>query len=963
MAYRHRVFPTIDAAASAAKAAAPISNVFFCIHSLVKEKVWNPVKLDYKTDTPGAWEIRTQSNMLQARAFFFDLDVGTSTARTPKYDNQRDALAGLMQFCKDAKLPKPLVTSSGGGLHVYWTLSEAIPSADWRFHAAKLKALALHHGLRIDRMRTTDVSSVLRVAGTFNLKDPNNPRPVEILIQNKPVGTGAFVKLLDDALIRASVVVTPNPVYQSPRDENGFEHQASIAYDGPRPRMKAVMLACEQMRSLYQERETIDNTAWYYGLTVARCTREGIDGARKFSAAHRADRVETRIAGLEAIKAGPSKCTTIADKCGEDICRRCTYAGKVNNPLAAARFKDEAPAPKVLELVGHTMQETDVPDAPPPYKRLADGGISARVTAADGETDSEEIIYENDLFPIRRMVNEVSAIEQQLWRVVLPRSGTKDFVLDADALYDRKKCISALANQGIYPDGNNVQRLQDYMVSYISHIQKLCDAEPQYNHLGWTDDKAAFILPDKILLSDGSARTASLSMGAKRASAQVHKLGTLERQVELMGFYDRPEYVPHQYFILGGLAAAIYYMTGQHGVIVNATGEAGASKSTSLYTAASFWGSPELYPINGTNDGATVRARNERVSTLANLPVCVDEITLMPPKDAKDLAMSISQPGHRLRLDTSGVERNALGSYKATVMMATANSSLHTMLSSENSAGTAGSMRVFEITFKPGTAHRKHEADAYLRELKQNYGHIGEAFLYHVMRNRDAIEKRIHAKQREIDEAAHIRSAERFWSADAAAHIVAGEIAYEHGLLPFDVAAIQRWALEKQIPQMRGIVRDEYATPLGVLSEYLESIQGNMVVTARMSGASQMTTGVNVLMKPHGQLLAHYDMTDRTMWVLKKGFKDYCLRAGANYLKILSDLGTPKADGQGAVSKIISNANIRKVLGAGTDQAKAQTWCFMVDMDHPEISGAVDLNVIVNPSPAATAPAGQLKVV
>jgi hypothetical protein len=52
-----------------------------------------------------------------------------------------------------------------------------------------------------------------------------------------------------------------------------------------------------------------------------------------------------------------------------------------------------------------------------------------------------------------------------------------------------------------------------------------------------------------------------------------------------------------------------------------------------------------------------------------------------------DLAMSITQPGHRIRLETTGVERANLGGYKATIMLATANTSLHGILSTDNTAG------------------------------------------------------------------------------------------------------------------------------------------------------------------------------------------------------------------------------------------------------------------------------------
>jgi hypothetical protein len=312
----------------------------------------------------------------------------------------------------------------------------------------------------------------------------------------------------------------------------------------------------------------------------------------------------------------------------------------------------------------------------------------------------------------------------------------------------------------------------------------------------------------------------------------------------------------------------------------------------------------------------------------------------MPVRDAVDLAMSITQPGHRIRLQTDGVERAHIDSYKATIMLATANSSLHGMLSTDNTAGTAGSMRVVEIMFKANKVHAKHEADDFLDALKANFGHIGEVFIAHVLKHRDAVKARMRVVMREIDEAAGIQPSERFWSATIAAVVVAGEIANQLGLLSYDVAAIRQWALDHQVPYMRGVVTEEYSDPLAVLADYLEQINSNMVVVEKNVHAALNTSWV-VQRRPTGPLFAHFDMHERVLYVLKKGFKDYCVRIGANSLKILDDLSIPR-DGH----PIVCQKHTRRVLGAGTDLAKAQSWCFAINMAHREVTGVVDLELL-----------------
>jgi hypothetical protein len=942
--YIHRTFDSIDAAARFVEQTKHLHDTFFAVHTLKESRVWNSSKPDWKTGELGAYEVRTQANMAMARAFFFDLDVGVSTPRTQKYATQAEALHDLIRFCREARLPKPMVTSSGGGLHVYWLLTDAIPSPLWRDTATQLRQLAVHHGLKADPARTTDTASVLRVAGTFNRKTPDTPRLVRTLTRGATTPTERFLGLVADALTRVDLTPKLAPVFLGEQEPSLLGSNLEEVYDGPPVTMKALVSACAQVQQLVRARGNVSEPEWYHGINLVRFVERGTYFAHKISEGHPnydADETDAKLVQLESKGIKPTSCLKLAEVAGDAACVGCIFAGKVKSPIVAARFKDLAPAPVVTQVLGVTITTTTVPPPPAPYTRLKAGGVAFEGKDKEGDT-AITVIYPHDLFPLRRLVNTASSIEQQMWRVTLPREGDKDFILDSDALYDRRKFVTTIANHGIYPNTAQLPYLQEYMIAYISELQKLTDAEEQNNHLGWADDHTRFILPDRVLQSDGTARPAMLSIGAQRSSAQVHKKGDLATQVELLKFYNRPAYIQNQFFIMASLAAPIFYATGHHGVILNASGEAGSSKSTSLYTAASFWGQPELYPINGTNNGATVRGRNERVSTLANLPVCVDEITHMAVRDAVDLAMSITQPGHRIRLDTSGVERSGAGSYKATMMLATANNSLHGLLSTDNAAGTAGSMRVVEIMFAPNLIHKKHEADVYWHQLKQHYGHIGEAFMVHVLQHEAQVSARVREVMQEVDIAANIKSSERFWSATIAAVVVAAEIAQSLGLTVFDPAALRQWALEVQVPYMRGVVTEEYSSPLGLLAEYLETINGDMLIASKMASNANLT---NVIKAPRSALLAHYDPEEKIMWVLKKGFKDYCIRTGANYLKILDELTAAKLDASGKQIRVVNAKHTRKVLGAGTEYAKAQSWCFAINMSHPDVTGVVDLAV------------------
>ena len=174
--YSHHTFTSIDAALEGAKRLGD-TNIFFAMHTLKEHKRWNEFKVNWKTGEPGAWEVRPHESVSEARCFFFDLDVGESTPTTPKYATRQEALNALEAFLFRTRLPTPLITSSGGEFHVYWTISTPIGSLEWRRHAAVLHHLSRRLGLRVDPSRTTDQSSVLRVVGTFNVKPGHDPRP------------------------------------------------------------------------------------------------------------------------------------------------------------------------------------------------------------------------------------------------------------------------------------------------------------------------------------------------------------------------------------------------------------------------------------------------------------------------------------------------------------------------------------------------------------------------------------------------------------------------------------------------------------------------------------------------------------------------------------------------------------------------------------------------------------------
>ena len=930
---RHTTFTSLAEAAEYASTRA--TDTFFCVHALKQAEVWNP--RHHKDDETGDWvggmSVRLQVNMRAARTFFFDLDV--EPGKETKYPTQRAAVEGLQEFLQATGLPTPMIVSSGGGLHVYWRFTEELLSqVHWTEYASKLKQLAQHYGLKADPARTTDTASVLRVAGTFNHKR-GEKRPVRVMKQGDVVETSQLRAIIDAAIVGAGL--TPRETTLDAQLGSNIQRE----FEGPKLTAIDLFKSCAQMARMARAQGNLSEPEWYAGLSQIVELQDGDNLIHVFSRGHAGYSPADTIAKADRARIGPVPCEKMRDvsEGHRAICDACPFWGKVKGPLAAARIKQEAEPPVVEELIDGIVHERVIPNPPPPYKRGVKGGIEMLTENNKGEQYTKTI-YEYDLYPIIRSANRVLGIETSTWRVHLPHAEPHDFVITASELVDPKALQVKLANQGIYVHGQ-FDVVKQYMSAYIKELQRSQATSLQMTHLGWTQDKQGFILPGKMLKADGTSEQVQLGGDADGAENYVCKAGTLKEQVRLLNFFNDKRYIANQAYILAALASPLLFATGQHGIVLNATGEPGASKSTALYTAAGFWGRPTKYALSATAGGATQMYRDQRMSALSNLPLCADEITHTNAEVAKQMVMNATQPGERLRVGSDGKPKKQQEADRSSVVMLTSNRPLNSLISLDNAAGTAGAVRVFEIRFQKRGVHEKWQADEYLRGINGNYGHVGEEFSKVLVQLMPPLVQKVHETSKRIERLANAREEERFWFALVAAIIVAGHLAKRMGLISWDIDAIEHWLLHVQLPEMRATVNDEVEaqTPLAILTDYIEHINGDMIKIAKTLGN---TTIPNIIQRPRGPMYAHYDVEKGYLWVLRSAFKDWCDRKNIDSRATVNSLFT---------THVITNPLVWRTLGLGTELSKGRSKVFVVNMQHAELKD-VDLTPVAGGAPS-----------
>lgn len=136
---------------------------------------------------------RKRDNVRAARAFWLDFDTDElkGNGRAP-YPDRSAALAAVERLCFRLVLSSPVVIASGYGLHVYWALDADLHPDEWRETAEMLKLACNLCGVDVDHCRTTDIASLLRVPGTHNRKDPDNPKRVFVLGWGDPISHAEF---------------------------------------------------------------------------------------------------------------------------------------------------------------------------------------------------------------------------------------------------------------------------------------------------------------------------------------------------------------------------------------------------------------------------------------------------------------------------------------------------------------------------------------------------------------------------------------------------------------------------------------------------------------------------------------------------------------------------------------------------------------------------------------------------
>lgn len=833
---------------------------------------------------------RTKDNVLSLRSLWLDIDCGESkaainekTGRPDGYATQRDGAVALLEFRKLIGLPKPIIVSSGRGIHAYWALDRDVTREEWEPVAERLRDLCYTHNFYADPA-VFDAARILRVPGTLNFKD-NPPKPVEVVRAAPSVSFDELVQTLGVKRAAAKRQWEPTELGKAMRASTQFNFAKIM-------RRSAKGDGCKQLLHAYQNRSSLDYYDWFHAISVAAMCEDAETAVHMMSDGHPEYDPATVDAKVATIK-GATSCAKFEGK-NPPLCQGCKWKGQILGPKYLGKIIKEASS-ELLDVVvdtpeGPRAETITIPEYPFPYFRGEGGGIWRKgIKGEDGTESDPVLVYPYDFYALKRMKDAKNG-EIIVFRRHLPQDGVEDFLVPLNEVTSKDSLRKAISTYSIVAAGKTFDMLMDYTLKSVIKMQDKRKMEIMRDQFGWADNHSKFIIGDQEISKDGVLYSPPSNVTAGLAK-HMGAVGSLEKWKEVWSLYGRPGMESLAFAALSAFGAPLLRFLRQTGAAINLVSpESGTGKTTAMRMAMSVYGHPtEL--IAKKSD--TLNAKMQWLAIMRNLPFCVDEITNMSGDEFSELVYSMSQGKAKERMTAGGNELRINNTTWQTISLCTSNASFYEKLSTIKGWADGEMMRLIEYrvpnTNIISTEEGKRMFD---QQLMENYGHAGPIFIKYILDNLEEVEDACKMIQERLDRELKLTNKERFWSAGVSANITAGFVCKMLGLLDWDINNIYQWACN-MILDLRREIEPPATSTAQIVGDFINRhIQNILVVNDAVDQRSNMQ--VMPTLEPRGELVIRYEPDTKKMFFVAKKFKDYCVAYQIDYKETLAKL---KAEG------------------------------------------------------------------
>lgn len=815
---------------------------------------------------------RKQENVYQTKIIAIDVDVGKPRN---SYAKRKEALKAVHDFVQATGLPMPMILSSGMGFHAYWVLTRPLLPEDWMPLASAFKQLWQSHGLIADPAVTADSARVLRAPGTYHYSD-SGEREVKVLLDAPPCDPDIITK-----------IVAPKPKRTSTLINN-----LAVEQEWPPARASTVATKCAQISAALKEPADVDEPLWYALLGVAAYTTTPDETAIEWSKGHPDfSEVDTlkKLSQWKGKVTGPATCEKFASL-NPDGCKSCKYKGSVKSPVQLGKEYQEAPpAPDVPDQLAY-----DIP-VPKPFKRTKSG-----MKLTMDETDIDICPFE--IYPVGYGLDEAAGYEVVRYHWKRPHRGWVELKFRQAYLTESlmKDFSTTIADQGIVLYNRKVTEYFQLMLrSYMEELRKVKDLSNLYSSMGWKDRFQQFVIGDTVIRKDSNGNVAEEKISIASASMSsvdyFTTSGTRDVWVAGTSILNKANMPAHMFCIGTSFAAPLFALTGLRGLTVSLYGPTGSGKTLAQLWAQSIWGNPDQLHYGAKY---TQNALFHRMGLYANLPMTIDEATMMDDSQIGDFLYWVSQGKDKARLSRAADER-APKTWALPVIVST-NKSLQTKLLSSGYDTDAQIARLLEVTVSSNKLFTKNSnaGAAMYKHITTNYGLVGREFIKHIISlGEDHVRQMMeeHKARFANKYKAKFSGQERYWEQAVVLQDFASEVAADLGLIEYDYSVGTQWVLA-QLGAIRKAVVENKSDAFDLLSDYIND-NADAAVTVTYTGSGKGIADFSRI--PRSDVRIRYELfrptaaskfTQGVMYIHRTHFRRWLSTINADYKTFISEM-------------------------------------------------------------------------
>jgi len=279
-------------------------------------------------------------DVLAFSAIAMDIDIHGEGKES---QNLPTSLDEAKELITSFSLRPSILVKSGRGLHAYWLLDEdyLVENEEDRA-AAKIFVANFHEGVNrffapVEFDHTQDLARVLRLPGFTNLKDPDNPLPVEILYIE------ADLRYTREQIISVSVSRG-----RSTKEFNIGSLQ-SVNAEGD---FDQIVSGCAWIKDAIESNGTLSYNAWFATGSIMSLTKGGKERFYQWSAGspdYDEAETEEKYQQIDPEKARRS-CQSLASIQKAQLCEGCVFKDGIQSPVELGEM-----GPRAIHVNGQQL--------------------------------------------------------------------------------------------------------------------------------------------------------------------------------------------------------------------------------------------------------------------------------------------------------------------------------------------------------------------------------------------------------------------------------------------------------------------------------------------------------------------------------------------------------------------------------------------------------------------------------